>query len=155
MTSSLYQIFNNNSPGWVFYLIIPVVQVIYLVFETVSKRSRNYPDGPKSSPLVGNMFNVSVPYLHLKLTEWSRKYGDFFAFTMASTAVVVLSSPDVLNDLIVKKGQKYSSRPLPSPQAALFTQNARIVNMPCRLKPHKRPLQQSDGTIIAVLLSAH
>ncbi|KAK0260707.1 hypothetical protein LTR35_017965 [Friedmanniomyces endolithicus] len=106
MSSSLYQIINNNSPGWVFYLFIPVVLVIYLVFETVSKRSRNYP------------------------TEWSRKYGDFFAFTMASTAVVVLSSPDVLNDLIVKKGQKYSSRPLPSPQAALITQNARIVNMP-------------------------
>ncbi|KAK0258103.1 hypothetical protein LTR29_018141, partial [Friedmanniomyces endolithicus] len=72
-----------------------------------------YPEGPQSSPLVGNMFDVSVPYLHLKLTEWSRKYGDFFAFTMASTAVVVLSSPDVLNDLIVKTGQEYTT-PIPT-----------------------------------------
>lgn len=114
---------------WAIFVLIPTLLVIYLIFETISKRFRNYPDGPKSSFFVGNMFDVNVPYLHLKLAEWSREYGDFFAFTMASKPAVVISSPEVLTDLLVKKGRKYSSRPLSSPQAALITQNARIINM--------------------------
>jgi hypothetical protein len=113
---------------WAPFIHIPILLLIYFAYQTNSKRSGNHLDGPKSSFLVGNMLDVNVPYLPGLLTEWSRRYGDFYAYTMASTPVIVIGSLESMNDLIVKRGQKYSSRPKTSPQAALITQNARIIN---------------------------
>jgi hypothetical protein len=113
---------------WAPFVHIPILLLIYFAYQTASKRSSNYPDGPKSSFLLGNMLDVNVPYLPGLLTEWSRRYGDFYAYTMASTLVIVISSLESMNELIVKRGQKYSSRPNTSPQAALITQNSRIIN---------------------------
>jgi hypothetical protein len=113
---------------WAPFVHIPILLFVYLAYQTASKRSSNYPDGPKSSFLLGNMLDVNVPYLPGLLTEWSRRYGDFYAYTMASTLVIVISSLESMNELIVKRGQKYSSRPNTSPQAALITQSSRIIN---------------------------
>ncbi|KAK3113062.1 hypothetical protein LTR53_010019 [Teratosphaeriaceae sp. CCFEE 6253] len=76
------------------------------------------------------MFDFGDSHLHHKLTEWSQTYGDFFSYTMAQSPVIVLSSPEVLSDLLLKRGQKYSSRPRSSAQASLMTQDARIVQLP-------------------------
>jgi hypothetical protein len=113
---------------WAPFVHIPILLLVYVAYQKASKRPGNYPDGPNSSFLLGNMLDVNVPYLPGLLTEWSHRYGDFYAYTMASTLVIVVSSLESMNDLIVKRGQKYSSRPNTSPQAALITQNARIIN---------------------------
>ncbi|KIW12238.1 hypothetical protein PV08_09514 [Exophiala spinifera] len=94
-------------------------------------RSLNLPDGPRGLPLVGNMFSMNDgTLLHLKLTEWSRQYGDFYCYMLGRAPVVVLNSPQTISDLFVKRGNKYSSRPRVSNQASIITQDARIVAIP-------------------------
>lgn len=93
-------------------------------------RQKNLPDGPRGLPFFGTMFSMGDTLLHLKLTEWSLKYGDVFSYMMGQSPVIVLNSAEAINDLFVKRGSKYSSRPKASNQADLITQNARIVAIP-------------------------
>jgi hypothetical protein len=110
------------------YLFLSLM-VSFLLY-TLTNRSRNLPNGPSGLPIFGSMFDLRGSLLHLKLSEWSHQYGDVFAYKMGQSPVIVVNSPEALNDLYVKRGQKYSSRPRVSSQATLITQGARIVNMP-------------------------
>lgn len=114
------------------YLLILVLVfcTLYYYSLTFRKQGGDLPNGPPGFPIFGNVFDFRGSILHLKLTEWSRQYGDVFAYRIGQAPVVVLSSPEALKDLYLKKGQIYSSRPRTSNQASLITQGARIVNMP-------------------------
>lgn len=119
---------DTNNTKLTVYVIGALAAIIGLLF--LKDRARNLPDGPPGLPIVGNMFSMGDGLLHFKLTEWSRKYGDFFSYRMGRAPVFVLSSPQAFQDLFVKRGAKYSSRPTASNQATLITQNARIVAIP-------------------------
>lgn len=122
---------NNMDPAnarFVLYLLVSLC--ISILLYAFSNRTHNLPKGPPGIPFFGNIFDVRGGPLHFKLTKWATQYGDFFSYKIGRTPVIVLSSPEAINDLFVKRGQKYSSRPKASNQAALITQEARIVNMP-------------------------
>lgn len=105
--------------------------VALIAWLILQDRALNLPDGPRGLPLFGNMLSVNDgTLLHLKLTEWSHKYGDFYSYMMGRSPVIVLNSHQAINDLFVKRGNKYSSRPKTSNQASIITQNARIVAIP-------------------------
>lgn len=105
--------------------------VAFIAWLILQDRTRNFPDGPRGLPLLGNMLSMNDgTLLHLKLTGWSQKYGDFYAYMMGRAPVIVLSSHQAINDLFVKRGSKYSSRPKASNQASIITQDARIVAIP-------------------------
>jgi hypothetical protein len=114
----------------VFVLVLVVIFCIVYFSLTSHKQGRNLPNGSPGLPIFGNIFDFRGTVLHFKLTEWSRQYGGIFAYKVGQAPVVVLNSPEALQDLYVKKGQIYSSKPRVSNQASLITQGARIVNMP-------------------------
>ncbi|KAK4508173.1 hypothetical protein PRZ48_001911 [Zasmidium cellare] len=97
----------------------------------VSQQARNLPNGPFSLPLVGTLalFRERKMF-HIRLRDWAYQYGDFFHFKIGRSPVFVLSSPKAINDLLIKQGSVYSSRPRLSNQASLITQNSRIVALP-------------------------
>ncbi|OAG41018.1 hypothetical protein AYO21_04860 [Fonsecaea monophora] len=86
-----------------------------------------WPDGPRGIPLLGVLPDKKLT-LNQQLTKLVPRYGDFFSFNMGRSKVLVLSSPTAIEDLIVKRGQKYSSRPSPSPQAKIIA-SARMVQL--------------------------
>ena len=49
---------------------------------------------------------------------------------MGQSTVIVLNSVQAVEDLLIKRGHIYSSRPTSSSQADIITGKARIVNMP-------------------------
>lgn len=104
-------------------LLIPIWALLWL------RQRRQLPDGPLGLPLFGNFFDLRGQILHTKLTKWSEKYGDVFSYMIGQRPVVVLSSPESLEELCVRRGNIYSSRPRTSKQADICTRNARIVNM--------------------------
>ncbi|KAI9695552.1 MAG: hypothetical protein M1820_008565 [Bogoriella megaspora] len=97
----------------------------------ISQQARTPSNGPFTVPFIGTLaFWGKKKLLHLRLNEWSHQYGDFFYFKIGRSPVFVLNSPEAVNDLLIKRGSKYSSRPRLSNQASLITQNARIVALP-------------------------
>lgn len=112
-----------NNP--LLFAIIIVALIIY--YAATSSKNRNLPDGPKGWPLLGVLPDKNLE-LHQQLYNLIPRYGDFFSFNLGMSKVVVISSPRSIDDLIVKKGSNFSSRPTSSSQAKIVAQD-RLVQL--------------------------
>lgn len=119
----------TQSLGWWPLVILVVMVITYLILHKhINKR---FPPGPPAKPLVGNIFEVSAQAGWLKFTEYKKTYGAYpvskpehYQLTTAGVAgdiiyfhglgnkVLVLNSMRVILDLLEKKANIYSDRPV-------------------------------------------
>ncbi|KAB5590262.1 Cytochrome P450 family protein [Ceratobasidium theobromae] len=89
--------------------------VACLVSYLALKKRRNtlpLPPGPPPLFLLGNALEVGkARYLWLKLDEYARSYGGIITFRLLSRPVVVLSDPNIVNELLEKRSANFSTRP--------------------------------------------
>ena len=107
---------------WVI-LVVVIVAVVYLR----SGPKGQWPDGPSGLPYFGTLPDKSIQ-LYEQLGKLIPQYGDFFSLKMGGSRMIVLGSPEAIDELVVKRGGKYASRPSVSPQAEIVGAN-RLVAM--------------------------
>ncbi|KZT40803.1 cytochrome P450 [Sistotremastrum suecicum HHB10207 ss-3] len=73
--------------------------------------------GPKGLPVFGNVHQIPAKNSWFKFKEWSLIYGDLFHLKIFGNNVVVITSYKIAQDLLLKRGAIYSSRP-PAPLLA-------------------------------------
>ncbi|KAJ9605000.1 hypothetical protein H2200_010389 [Cladophialophora chaetospira] len=105
-----------------YILLLAVVVGLY----SFSKRNRQWPDGPGGLPFIGVLPDKNLK-LYEQFASLARRYGDFFSLSMGRSRLIVLSSPTAINELFVKKGGKYSSRPAASAQAKIIGRDRLIA----------------------------
>jgi len=49
--------------------------------------------------------------LHLQLQKWAKEYGPIYSLILGTQTLIVLSSPEVVKELLDKRSNIYSSRP--------------------------------------------
>ncbi|KAI0253721.1 cytochrome P450 [Lactifluus subvellereus] len=89
--------------------------VLYLLTALQDHRRRRgypYPPGPRSWPIIGNLFDVPNRLPWIAYTDMSKKYGDVMCLRVFDQVVVVLSSSSAIKDLLGRRGEMYSDRPL-------------------------------------------
>jgi hypothetical protein len=106
-----------------YILVLILVAVLY----SRAQLKGQWPDGPRGLPFIGIRPDKKLP-LYQQLAKYLPRYGDFFSLPMGNSQMVVLSSPAAIEDLIVKRGGKYSSRPAPTPQTSIVGEG-RLVMM--------------------------
>ncbi|KAJ5649893.1 cytochrome P450 2D18 [Penicillium longicatenatum] len=74
-------------------------------------RGRGLPPGPPCVPILGNALQVPKTGIHLKFTEWAKKYGPIFSLKIGSSTTVVINSPYLVKQILDKQSVKYSDRP--------------------------------------------
>jgi hypothetical protein len=111
-------------PTMLWYVILFVVAAILYAIAFPKGR---WPDGPRGLPLIGTIPDKKSK-LHEHFAKFAAQYGDVFSIQMGRKRMVVLSSPQAIDDLIVKKGGKYSSRPSQSAPAEYIGQS-RLVTL--------------------------
>ncbi|XP_045191616.1 steroid 17-alpha-hydroxylase/17,20 lyase-like [Mercenaria mercenaria] len=60
-------------------------------------------------PLIGNLFDMSKT--HLVLTDWAKKYGPIFRFSLFGEEIVVLNDYDSVYEALVTRGSDFAGRP--------------------------------------------
>ncbi|KAF2827188.1 cytochrome P450 [Ophiobolus disseminans] len=104
--------------------------LIYLAIQClqVGRRPKNYPPGPPTVPVLGNLHLLSgiTPETQerrlicgqipkdkpwLQFTKWAEEYGPIYSLMVGTRTYIVLSSPTVVKDLLDKRSNIYSSRP--------------------------------------------
>ncbi len=83
----------------------------YLYAKRHSARSKHYPPGPAPLPLLGNIFDLTTHELWVRITNWSRLYGDIMYIHVFGQGLVFCNTAQVATDLLDKKGSIYSDKP--------------------------------------------
>ncbi|KAH7097916.1 cytochrome P450 [Auriculariales sp. MPI-PUGE-AT-0066] len=90
------------------------VLFIFVLSRTVRKAATRLPlpPGPRGIPVLGNALEMPADYAWLKYSEWAAQYGDVVHVSALGRHIVILSSLNAVNDLLVKRGSNYSDRPV-------------------------------------------
>ncbi|KAF2640636.1 cytochrome P450 [Massarina eburnea CBS 473.64] len=95
---------------------VSVSIVLFIVFavyklRNVGRRPANYPPGPPTLPILGNLHLMPKTKLHEQFKKWGDEYGPIYSLINGSTTFIVLNSDQAVKDLLDKRSNIYSSRP--------------------------------------------
>ncbi|RDW79387.1 hypothetical protein BP6252_04025 [Coleophoma cylindrospora] len=77
----------------------------------VGQRPKDYPPGPPTLPVIGNLHQMPAKHAHLQFQKWAEEYGPVYSLILGTKVYVVLSSDKAIKDLLDKRSAIYSSRP--------------------------------------------
>jgi hypothetical protein len=91
-------------------LLILVLGLLWRL-SRVGRRPSNYPPGPPTLPIIGNLHQIPNEGRHVQFEQWAREYGPVYSLMLGTKVMIVLNSDQAIKDLLDKKGAIYSSRP--------------------------------------------
>ena len=77
----------------------------------IGRRLQDYPPGPPTLPIIGNLHQLPSERRYVKLGEWAKEYGPVYSLMLGTQVYVVLSADYAIRDLVDKRGPIYASRP--------------------------------------------
>ncbi|KAI1812661.1 cytochrome P450 [Poronia punctata] len=115
-------------------LLVPGGLVLFLVvlwrLRKLGRRPSNYPPGPPTLPLIGNLHLIPTRKRHLQFEKWAREYGPIYSLMLGTKVTIVLNSDQAVKDLVDKRGAIYSSRPEAYMAQDILSGGMRVLFMP-------------------------
>ncbi|KZO97553.1 cytochrome P450 [Calocera viscosa TUFC12733] len=94
---------------------------LLVIYRTCLSRALRYPPGPRGKRLIGNVHDVPKEQRWRTYAEWKSLYGPIIHLNFLGTHVVVLNDVKTVTDLLEKRANIYSDRPL-------TTMNSQLVD---------------------------
>ncbi|KAI0253713.1 cytochrome P450 [Lactifluus subvellereus] len=89
--------------------------LVYLLLALRDHRRRRgipYLPGPRSWPIIGNLLDAPKQLPWVSYANMSKKHGDVVCLQVLGEVIVVLCSLSSIKDLLEKRGEIYSDRPM-------------------------------------------
>ncbi|USW56371.1 Putative cytochrome P450 [Septoria linicola] len=96
---------------------------------SIGKRPKDYPPGPPTLPIIGNIHQMPTKDAHLQFQKWAEEYGDIYSLMLGTQTLIVLSSDEAIKDLMDRKSNNYSDRPELYIGQELCSDNLRVLMM--------------------------
>jgi hypothetical protein len=98
--------------SFAFYALLAVLVAVAIYgLSSIGRRPADYPPGPPTLPLIGNLHLMPKEKPHLQFQKWAEEYGPVYSLILGTKVMVVLSSDQAVKDLLDKRSGIYSSRP--------------------------------------------
>ncbi len=111
-----------------FFLVSSFVIVLQAFRKYLRRGGLPYPPGPRALPVIGNLLDIPMESSWLTYSQLAKKYGmsyvlftcplfsefagDVMSFHVLGRVVVILGSTKATKDLLGKRGNVYSDRPV-------------------------------------------
>ncbi|KAI9870839.1 MAG: hypothetical protein M1830_003744, partial [Pleopsidium flavum] len=73
----------------------------------VGRRPHEYPPGPPTIPILGNVHQMPTHDAHKQFQKWAEEYGPVYSLILGTQTWIVLSSGVAVRDLIDKRSAIY------------------------------------------------
>lgn len=95
----------------IFAAVIGLLALVLHRLSKIGQRPADYPPGPPTLPLIGNLHLMPKEKGHLQFQKWAEEYGPVYSLILGTKIMIVLSSDQAIKDLLDKRSNIYSSRP--------------------------------------------
>lgn len=110
----------------VILIVLPILAYLLYIQSSYSFFKKLNIPGPTPVPFFGNFLDViETRRLSLTIKKWTETYGRIFGYFEGHTPILVVSDPDILQDVFIKSFSNFHSRRT----FPLSDQNAKRVNM--------------------------
>ncbi|TFY53377.1 hypothetical protein EVJ58_g9483 [Rhodofomes roseus] len=92
-------------------LVLLGLLTFFLYKSWQSTRKSSLPPGPGRLPIIGSVHRLPFGYQQHAFLDWKKTYGDIIYLEIFNKPAVVLNSAKVMQELLDKRGSKYSGRP--------------------------------------------
>ncbi|KAF8885508.1 cytochrome P450 [Infundibulicybe gibba] len=89
-----------------------VIAALVLRFLAVTLRRPKYLPGPRGLPFFGNLFQIPNAHSWETYAKWRETYGDAIYVSALGSSIVVLNSYEACVDILEKRSNLYSDRPV-------------------------------------------
>jgi len=91
--------------------LFALIAILVYRLSRIGRRPANYPPGPPTLPLIGNLHQMPREKAHLQFQRWAEEYGPVYSLMLGTKTMVVLNMDQAVKDLLDKRSGIYSSRP--------------------------------------------
>ncbi|OQE43099.1 hypothetical protein PENCOP_c003G02909 [Penicillium coprophilum] len=95
----------------VFGLAVAAFFLVLWKLSKIGRRPKDYPPGPPTLPIIGNLHLIPNEKRHLQFEKWSREYGPIYSLILGTRVMIVLSSDQAIKELVDRRSAIYASRP--------------------------------------------
>jgi hypothetical protein len=95
----------------IYPLILALLSLLAYRLRKVGRRPADYPPGPPTLPIIGNIHLMPKEKAHIQFQKWAEEYGPVYSLILGTKVMIVLSSDQAIKDLLDKRSGIYSSRP--------------------------------------------
>ncbi|KAF4830407.1 Cytochrome P450 monooxygenase yanC [Colletotrichum tropicale] len=96
--------------AYTFFVPLAILAIIVFKLRNVGRRPKDYPPGPPTLPLIGNLHQMPSAQPHHQFKKWAKEYGPVYSLILGTQVMIVLSSDKAVKDLLDKRSSIYSSR---------------------------------------------
>ncbi|KAK7390083.1 hypothetical protein VNO78_25382 [Psophocarpus tetragonolobus] len=102
-----------------YYLTLLLLTLAFIIISTFkTAKSSKYPPGPRPFPIIGNILELGKQP-HQALTKLSQIYGPIMSLKLGNTTTIVISSPQVAQEVLHKNDKILAYRTVPDAVRAL------------------------------------
>lgn len=91
-------------------LLVALIAALWRL-SLIGQRPKDYPPGPPTLPILGNLHQIPKARRHIQFEKWARQYGPVYSLILGTKVMIVLNTEDAIRELVDKRGAIYASRP--------------------------------------------
>uniref|UniRef100_A0A673GIS8 Cytochrome P450 2J2-like n=1 Tax=Sinocyclocheilus rhinocerous TaxID=307959 RepID=A0A673GIS8_9TELE len=105
----------GDGKTWIDITSILIFSCVFLLLSDYirNKAPKNFPPGPWSLPIIGDLHHIDKSRIHLQFTEFAEKYGKIFSLRFFGPRIVVLDGYNKLvKEVYLQQGDNLADRPM-------------------------------------------